>query len=77
MNTLPDLWQVSQLLGVQAGVSSKLPPPPNKADGAQLVPNSLRALMALRAGQPAPGVHISPQYPLACQENGSDSANED
>lgn len=39
----------------KAGVSSKLPPPPNKADGAQLVPNSLRALMALRAGQPAPG----------------------
>lgn len=39
----------------KAGVASKLPPPPNKSDGEQLVPSSLRALMALRAGAPAPG----------------------
>ena len=37
----------------QTGMANKLPPPPNPKDGEQLVPRSLRTIMALRKQQAA------------------------
>ncbi len=52
-------------------MANKLPPPPNAKDGEQLVPRSLKTLMALKQGASSTGAHAGVLLtPSPCFEQG-------